>query len=314
MVVCCQLFSSFFLLFLGCTVSTPSSSRLSILDWRLSLSRLQNLELVSGLKSENMHRGGTTKTLETISHPFSWRRWHCWWREGGRIQMVSQFAFKTWIFFASTAVWKSSCLFQLLSFLCLHELHSVWICYIIHCLEISLGFSFLDCCLFTSLWLHLLLHKPSAAWKSSCLFWLLYLLCMWVAFRVWICCCIHCCLEVDSCLFQLLLIFQCLDLHSEWICCHIHCCLEDISIACLFCVLSCIQSKSAGASTAAWKSSCFLSIACLFCALSCIQTESVVAIHCCLGVFLFVSVARLLCAFSCIQSEFWCIIHCMEII
>ncbi len=29
MVVCCQVFSSFFLLFLGCTVSTPSSSRLS---------------------------------------------------------------------------------------------------------------------------------------------------------------------------------------------------------------------------------------------------------------------------------------------
>lgn len=210
-----------------------------ILDWRLSLSRLQNLELVSGLKSENTHGGGTTKTLETISHPFSWRRWHCWWREGGRIQMVSQFAFKTWIFFASTAVWKSSCLFQLLSFLCLHELHSVWICYIIHCLEISLGFSFLDCCLFTSLWMHLLLHIPSAAWKSSCLFWLLYLLCMWVAFRVWICCCIHFCLEVGSCLFQSLLIFQCHELHSEWICCHIHCCLEVflfISIACLLCL------------------------------------------------------------------------------
>ncbi len=55
-------------------------------------------------------------------------------------------------------------------------------------------------------------------------------------------------------------------MHSEWICCHIHCCLEDflfISIACLFCVLSCIQSKSAGASTAAKKSFNCLSFLCL---------------------------------------------------
>ncbi len=304
MVVCCQVFSSFFLLFLGCTVSTPSSSRLS--------------------------NPGLEVILIKIAESWTCFRSQVWKHSWGRHNQNSR-DHQSPIFMEKVALLmkrgrkdpdgQSVCI-QNLNLFCIHCCLEIfllvsiavfflpsWVAFSVNLLYQPLTGNFIGVFFLGLLSLYEPLNASLVAYTFCCVEILLFVL---IAVSV-----VH-----VSCIQSLNLLLHPLLPGSRLLFVSI--------IAHLFSALSCIQSESVVTSTAAWRISCSfqllvcfvswvafrvnllvhpllprsLSIACLFCALSCIQTESVVAIHCCLGVYLFVSVARLFCAFSCIQSKF----------